>query len=305
MSHPVGWTVEEPCPSCGSWDITEYEMRVGGSDVRMSWECRKCGHLASWRTPASTEPEPTAERQVLSVMPLHAITAMYGEQGLRERLALEASRVLDPAGRGQVGRALRLAGQLHASDRRQREPYVNHLLRVALRIMVHYGVWEPDVICAALLHDAVEDHAEELSAGGRPGAFARLATHYGARVAQLVAAVTNPVYMAGSDADTQYREHVRDSLDGCPWARVIKLSDFTDNGVGIVHTTGAKAVRLARKYAPVVPVLAELAARADTPLTDEVKVRILGQLDSAARRFEVIDAANNDSAERQGRLGTS
>jgi hypothetical protein len=28
-------------------------------------------------------------------------------------------------------RALALAGQLHAADLRQREPYVNHLLRVA------------------------------------------------------------------------------------------------------------------------------------------------------------------------------
>jgi len=23
MSHPPGWTMDEPCPSCGSWDITE------------------------------------------------------------------------------------------------------------------------------------------------------------------------------------------------------------------------------------------------------------------------------------------
>jgi hypothetical protein len=296
MSHPVGWTVEEPCPSCGSWDITEYEMRVGGSDVRMSWECRKCGHLANWRTSTGTEPELAEERQALSVMPLHAITAIYGEQGLRGRFALETGRLADSAERRRVEWALRLAGQLHDGDRRQREPYVNHLLRVALRIMVHYDVWEPDVICAALLHDAVEDHAEDLSAGGRPGAFARLATHYGARVAELVAAVTNPVYAPGSDADSQYREHVRDSLDGSPWARVIKLSDFTDNGVGIVHTTGVKAVRLAQKYAPLVPVLAELATRADTPLTDEVKVRVLGQLDSAARRFEVINAASGESA---------
>ena len=113
---------------------------------------------------------------------------------------------------------------------------MNHLLRVALRVMVHYGVWEPDVICAALLHDAVEDHADELSTTGRPGAFAALAAVYGARVAELVAAVTNPVYAPGSDKDRQYREHVVDSLTACPWARVIKLSDFTDNGVGVIHT---------------------------------------------------------------------
>ena len=32
--------------------------------------------------------------------------------------------------------------------------------------MSHYGVRDGDVICAALLHDAVEDHAAELAPDG-------------------------------------------------------------------------------------------------------------------------------------------
>jgi len=297
MTHPAGWTTAEPCPSCGSWDITEYEIHVGSSEIRMGWECRDCGHLASWTTRASTAPDLANERQLLSVMPLHAITTMYGEQGLRERFALEAARLIDTGARRQVTRALRLAAQLHASDRRQREPYVNHLLRVALRIMVHYSVREPAVICAALLHDSVEDHAEDLSAAGRPGSFALLTAAYGEQVAKLVAAVTNPVFTPGTDTDSQYREHVTDSLAACPWARVIKLSDFTDNGVGLIHTTGNKAVRLARKYAPLVPALEDLTARSDTPLADEVKARILAQLRRASGRFSAIIAASRDPAD--------
>ena len=113
--------------------------------------------------------------------------------------------------------------------------------------------------------------------------------------------MTNPVYAPGSDTDSQYREHVTDSLTACPWARVIKLSDFTDNGVGLIHTTGEKAVRLARKYAPLVPALADLAARPDTPLTDEVKDRILGQLRRASGRFDAIIAASGDAADSGGR----
>jgi hypothetical protein len=35
MTHPAGWTTGQPCPSCGSWDITEYEMRIGSSEIRM------------------------------------------------------------------------------------------------------------------------------------------------------------------------------------------------------------------------------------------------------------------------------
>jgi hypothetical protein len=293
MTHPAGWTAAEPCPSCGSWDITEYEIRVGSSEVRMGWECRDCGHLATWTTRAGPTPGLASARQLLSVMPLHAITAVYGEQGLRERFALETARLAEPAARWQLKRALQLTARLHACDRRQREPYVNHLLRVALRIMVHYGVRDSEVICAALLHDAVEDHADDLSTSGRPGAFALLTADYGTRVAELVAAVTNPVYAAGIGKDVQYRAHVSESLDACPSARIIKVSDFTDNGVGVIHTTGDKTVRLACKYAPLVPVLAELTARPDTPLADNVKARILTQLGRATDRFDaIIDASS-------------
>ncbi len=242
-------------------------------------------------------------------MPLHAITTTYGEDGLRERFAQEIG-VFGGADRRRLERALALAGLLHAADRRQREPYVNHLLRVAIRILCYYGVRDPDVVCAALLHDAVEDHAAELAAaagseqaapavgGGQPAAggsrqtaLAALAAEFGPRVAGLVAAVTNPVWRPGQDPHEQYREHVAASLESCPWARVIKVSDITDNGVGLIHTTGAALDRLAGKYAPLVPVLREMIARPDTPLGDQAKERIVGQLDLAAERFTAIRSA--------------
>jgi transcriptional regulator with XRE-family HTH domain len=232
-----------------------------------------------------------ADLQLVTVMPLHAVTAMYGEQGLRARFAAEIARLPDPAGQEQAAGALQLAGDLHAADRRQREPYVNHLLRVALRIMSHYGVDDIDVICAALLHDAVEDHADGLAAGGRAGAVAALAASFGPRAAGLVDAVTNPERVPGVDRDQQYRAHVADSLAASPWARVIKASDFTDNGVGLIHTSGPKAARLARKYAPLVPTLASLISRPDTPLAPPVKARILGQFVAAQERFAVIARA--------------
>lgn len=44
-------------------------------------------------------------------------------------------------------------------------------------------------------------------------------------------------------------------LTGKPWARVIKASDFTNNGVGLIHTTGPRIAYLTSKYAPLVLVL--------------------------------------------------
>jgi hypothetical protein len=230
-------------------------------------------------------------------MPLHAITSTYGEEGLRERFAAEAASFGEQDQR-RLNRALDLAARLHADDRREREPHVNHLLRVAIRIMSHYGVRDTDVICAALLHDAVEDHPAELAASvpGQAGgagddqaaALAALAAQFGTRVAELVAAVTNPPYAPERDAHEQYREHVADSLRSSPWARVIKASDFTDNGAGLIHSTGARLGKLAGKYAPLVPVLRELIERPDTPLDAAAKEHILAQLDRAAERFAAL-----------------
>jgi (p)ppGpp synthase/HD superfamily hydrolase len=154
---------------------------------------------------------------------------------------------------------------LHQRGRRQREPYACHPLRVTIRILSHYRVTDADVACAALLHDAVEDHADDIAPGGdREAALAVLAGQFGERAAELVAAVTNPVYEPGRDKHEQYREHVTASLHASPWARVIKVSDFTDNAVGLFYTTGPKLPKLARKYRPLVPPLREFVLRPDT-----------------------------------------
>jgi len=156
-----------------------------------------------------------AERGLLAGMPLHAITSVHGEAGLRERLLIEIEQ-FPAAGHGQAQDALALASQLHTGDRRQREPYLNHLLRVTIRILSHYRVTDPDVACAALLHDAVEDHAADIAPGGRPAALAVLAGRFGERTAALVAAVTNPVWEPARNEHEQYREHVLASLHATP-----------------------------------------------------------------------------------------
>ena len=237
-----------------------------------------------------------AERRLLAGMPLHAITSVHGEAGLRERLLMEIAQ-FPAADRGRARDALALASRLHAADRRQREPYANHLLRVAIRILSHYRATDPDVACAALLHDAVEDHATDIAPGGdRQAALAVLAGRFGARTAALVAAVTNPEWEPGRDEHEQYREHVLASLRASPWARIIKASDFTDNAVGIIHITGPKLSNLARKYGPLVPALRELILRPDTPLEADVQETIVGQLDAARERFAVIGGDGDSTA---------
>lgn len=230
----------------------------------------------------------TPERRLLARMRLHAITAVHGQDGLQERLLMEAAR-FPAADRARIGAALALMSRLHERDRRQREPYACHPLRVTIRILAHYRVTDPDVACAALLHDTVEDHAGDIApGGGRENALVVLGGQFGERTADLVAAVTNPAWEPGRDKHRQYREHVRASLEASPWARVIKVSDFTDNAVGLPYTTGAKLPALARKYHPLVAPLRELVLRQDTPLDADVKDMIARQLDSAEDRLSAI-----------------
>lgn len=227
----------------------------------------------------------------LQTLPLHTITEVYGEAGLRDRFSREIERFAEPDWR-RLSKALSLASDLHRQDRRVREPVVNHLLRVTLRVMCHYEVDDVDLLVSALLHDSVEDHSVELAGEGHDDATEAaldvLATEFGARVARLVRAVTNPSYDRTRDVHAQYRAHVVASLDRHPAARIIKVSDFTDNGVGLMHTTGPKLRKLAKKYRPLVPELKELINRHDTPLTDRIKHHITGQLDRADQRFAVI-----------------
>ena len=240
---------------------------------------------------------PIVPPRQLAAMPLHAITEVYGEAGLRGRLTLELEHLL-AADRDVVEAAATWAGVLHDRQRRTREPYVNHVLRVAIRIACYYRITDPEVLAAALLHDTVEDQpwrmTDRTPDGGpapRQDALTVLSGRFGPRVAGLVAAVTNPERTVGVDRHTQYLDHLRTSLTADPWARVIKLSDFTDNGVGIIHTVGPKLHSSARKYTPAVPLLHELLDRPDTPLEPAVKDLIRRQLHLAESRFAAILAA--------------
>jgi hypothetical protein len=54
-----------------------------------------------------------AERRLLAQMPLHAITSVHGQAGLRERLLMEIAQ-FPAADRARVVDALALALRLHA-----------------------------------------------------------------------------------------------------------------------------------------------------------------------------------------------
>lgn len=143
------------------------------------------------------------------------------------------------------------AAYYHRNDTRgprgafPRDMYINHCFRVALRL-VRWGVSDVDIIVAAVLHDVYEDHRDDIAADFGVDALQHIEAVFGARVAALVYAVSNP---PGKLTQEQYREHVF-ALMALPQAFVIKFSDWNDNALSLHHTPGPRRGRLARKYLP-------------------------------------------------------
>jgi (p)ppGpp synthase/HD superfamily hydrolase len=119
-----------------------------------------------------------------------------------------------------VLRAADAAARWHVHQRRKgaaQEPYINHLLEVATLVAEATGGKDPDLVIAALLHDAIEDCEvpREL-----------LAKSFGSEVADLVAEVTDDKNLAKErrkdiQAETAHKKS--------PRAKVLKLADKTSN----------------------------------------------------------------------------
>jgi (p)ppGpp synthase/HD superfamily hydrolase len=114
--------------------------------------------------------------------------------------------------------AVWVASQWHTKQRRKgaaQEPYVNHLVEVAY-LVASSGASE-DVVCAALLHDAIEDQG--ITA-------ATIAGMFGAAVAAMVCEVTDDKKLTKAERRALQIEHAPHLSPG---AKLVKLADKISN----------------------------------------------------------------------------
>lgn len=112
--------------------------------------------------------------------------------------------------------AAAFAARKHSTQRRKdraASPYINHPLALAAVLSGEGGVTDADVIIAALLHDTVEDTATTL---------AELDTAFGARVAAIVAEVTDDKALPKAE---RKRLQIVKAPGKSPEAKVVKLAD--------------------------------------------------------------------------------
>src|SRR5689334_1699528 len=112
--------------------------------------------------------------------------------------------------------ALAFAAHKHRDQRRkdpEASPYINHPIALANVLVREGGIDDVEVLCAALLHDTVEDTAttpEELQ------------EHFGSRIAGIVAEVTDDKALPRAERKRLQVEHAA-ALS--PEAKLVKLAD--------------------------------------------------------------------------------
>jgi guanosine-3',5'-bis(diphosphate) 3'-pyrophosphohydrolase len=117
-------------------------------------------------------------------------------------------------------RAAAFAAYKHRGQRRKdaaASPYINHPLTLACILSGEGGITDAATLCAALLHDTVED---------TDTTRAELEQAFGAEVAGIVAEVTDDKTLAKPDRKRMQIEHAAHISDK---AKLVKLADKIAN----------------------------------------------------------------------------
>lgn len=115
-----------------------------------------------------------------------------------------------------IFRALTFAAEKHRHQRRKdvaASPYINHPIALATVLSQEGGVSDVPVICAALLHDTVED-TETTSA--------EIEALFGAEIGRVVMEVTDDQALSGAE---RKRLQVENSAHASQAAKLVKLAD--------------------------------------------------------------------------------
>lgn len=112
--------------------------------------------------------------------------------------------------------AVHFAAVRHRGQRRnnaEAAPYINHPVGVAHLLLREAGVTDPQVLCAAVLHDTLEDTQTT---------FEELVTHFGPEIAGMVRECTDDPLLPKAG---QKRRQVETMPGKSPGARLVKLAD--------------------------------------------------------------------------------
>lgn len=149
---------------------------------------------------------------------MNASSAASSVEGRRGDLFEDSSGGSD-VGLQTLMEAIAFAARVHHGATRKdgRTPYVSHVARVTLVVRHVFGIADEQVLCAAALHDVLEDTATD---------FDDVAERFGTQVARWVAVLSKDSRLPEPEREEAYRQ----ALSRSPWqVRVVKLADMLDN----------------------------------------------------------------------------
>ena len=146
---------------------------------------------------------------------------LFTDWHTRQQAEPDLRRLLPAATCDAVSDAVTFAVRFHGDQRRPTgAPYVEHLLEALEFLVRGAGVSDPDVLCAAVLHDVVED---------TPCTIAGVRATFGDRVADMVDWVTKPEADAGADKRAVKEAYLKGLADAPDDAILVKLADRASN----------------------------------------------------------------------------
>jgi len=116
-------------------------------------------------------------------------------------------------------RAISYAARAHRYQLRKDgvTPYVSHVFRVAMTLSQVFGVTDPEVLTAAVLHDTIEDTTS---------GFDDLAERFGKKTARWVALLSKNKCLPEKEREAAY---CRQLASAPAPVKLIKLADLHDN----------------------------------------------------------------------------
>jgi len=121
---------------------------------------------------------------------------------------------------GLVLRALAFAAHKHRDQRRkgaEASPYINHPIAVANVLVNEGGARDADIVCAALLHDTLEDTLTSV---------AELESEFGPAITGIVREVSDDKSLP---SEARKRQQVVHAPSLSPSAKLVKLADKVCN----------------------------------------------------------------------------
>lgn len=135
--------------------------------------------------------------------------------------------------------AIAFAAHAHRNQRRKDEgetPYINHPLALVRILAIEAGIKDTDVLCAAALHDYLEDCCGQTGLSSLDEGRSLVRDRFGETVLAYVEAVTDDKTLPKAERKRLQVEHAAHMPHG---ARLVKLADKIANLRDIVATPPA------------------------------------------------------------------